>query len=89
MIALVERLARENPTWGYQRVQRELLKLGHRLAASSIRRILRQRHVPPAPRRATQLTWRRFLQTQAATILACDLFQVDCALTLRRVHVFS
>jgi putative transposase len=88
LAGLVERLARENPTWGYQRIAGELRKLGHRISASSIGRILHQRNVPPAPRRATELTWRRFLHDQAATMLACDFFHVDCALTLRRVYVF-
>jgi len=43
--------------------------------------------IPPAPQRS-QPTWRRFLRTQASTMLACDFFHVDCAVTLRRVYVF-
>jgi hypothetical protein len=50
--ALILRVARENPTWGDPRLRGELLTVGHAVAASTIQKLLRQHHVPPAPRRA-------------------------------------
>ena len=52
-----------------------------------MRRVLKRLRIPPAPQRSRS-TWRQFLRTQASTMLACDFFHVDCAVTLRRVYVF-
>jgi transposase len=76
--AVVEQMARDNPGWGYQRVQSELLGLGHRVGASTIRRILNRLGIPPAPVRRDHTTWRRFLSTQASTMLLADAGVTVC-----------
>jgi putative transposase len=82
---LVLRLARENPRWDHRRICGELAKLGLRVSPTSIRRLLAQARLEPAPRRSGP-SWREFLRAQAASIVACDFFTVETAF-LRRYYV--
>src|SRR5512140_278905 len=81
---LMIRMATQNPAWGHRRVQGELIKLGHQIAASTVWQILHDAGVDPAPRR-TGPTWKQFLSAQARRILAIDFVHVDTVL-LRRIY---
>jgi hypothetical protein len=83
--ALVLRLARENPGWGYRRIVGELAGLGVELSATSVRRLLVEVGLGPAGQRGG-LTWREFIRHQAETMIACDFFTVD-TISLRRIYV--
>jgi putative transposase len=95
---LVLRLARENPGWGYRRIQGELVRLGIKLAASTVWTILKEAGIEPAPKRL-ETSWPEFLRQQAASILECDFLTVDTVflkrfyvlffieLATRRVHI--
>jgi putative transposase len=85
--ALVLRLARENPTWGYRRIHGELCRLGvaSKIGASTVWTILQRAGVDPAPKRSA-LSWRWFLRAQAEGVLAMDFFTVDTVL-LKRLYV--
>ena len=72
--ALVRRLARENPGWGYRRIHGELAGLGINVAASTV---WTKTSGIDAARQRTGLTWSQFLRSQAEAILACDFFTVD------------
>ena len=82
---LIVRMARENPAWGHRRIQGELARLGHAIAASTVWEILHAAGIDPAPRRAGP-TWREFLAAQAHAIIACDFLVVETVL-LKRLHV--
>jgi putative transposase len=78
-------MARENPAWGHRRIQGELARLGHVIAASTVWEILHAAGIDPAPRRAGP-TWRQFLTAQAHAIIAGDFLVVETVL-LRRLCV--
>ena len=82
---LVLQMARENPRWGYRRIQGELVGLGHPIAASTVWTILKKAGLDPAPRRSGP-TWRQFLTAQAQAILAVDFAHVDTVF-LRRLYI--
>jgi transposase len=84
---LILRLARENPRWGYKRIQGELAKLGHPVGRSTIRDVLKRAGLPPAPQRSRRgISWRTFWHHYQQQILACDFFVVETAL-LRSIFV--
>jgi hypothetical protein len=82
---LIVRMARENSSWGYFRIRGELLKLGHQVAATTIRSVLLAGGIPPARRRC-QLTWKQFLTAHAETLVAADFFSVD-TIFFKRLYV--
>jgi putative transposase len=81
---LIVRLASENRTWGVVRIQGELRRLGHRIGAGTIRKILRGQRIPPPSARDDQ--WRAFLRAHTRSVMAIDLFHVDCVLSLARLY---
>jgi transposase InsO family protein len=83
--ALIQRLATENPSWGYFRIKGELMKLGHKVAATTIRSVLIRARIPPSGKRSG-LSWKKFLAAHAQTLIATDMFTVDTVL-FKRLHV--
>jgi transposase InsO family protein len=82
---LILRLARENRHWGYKRIVGELEGLGISVSATSVRKVLLEAGLQPAPERMRS-SWRGFLRAQAASVLACDFLTVETAF-LQRIYV--
>ena len=85
VVALVLRLAQENPRWGYLRIVGECRKLGVAVPATSVRNVLRRHRLRPTPRTSGP-SWSELLRAQAAGMLACDFFHVG-TVTLHRLYV--
>ena len=79
------RLARENPHWGYKRIAGELKGVGVAVSATSVRKVLLEAGLRPAPERAPS-SWRAFLRAQAASVLACAFLTVGTVF-LQRIYV--
>jgi putative transposase len=77
---LVVRMAEENPTWGYRRIQGALANLGHHIDAITVRNILRRHHLEPAPQcRQAGMRWAQFLKRHWEVLAATDFFTVEVA----------
>lgn len=77
VVSAIVRLARENPRWGYMRIQgNELRKLGIRVGATTVQRVLKAHGLDPSPRREGP-SWSEFLRAQAHGIIPCDFFTVE------------
>jgi len=77
---LVVRLAEENPTWGYRRIQGALANLGHHIDKLTVRNILCRHHLEPAPqRRKAGMGWAQFLKLHWEVLAATDFFTVEVA----------
>jgi len=72
---LVVRMAQENPTWGYTRIQGALQNVGHRVGRSTIARILKAHGLPPVPERPT--SWQTFLRAHWGVIAGADFFTTE------------
>jgi putative transposase len=82
---LILRLGHENPHWGYKRIVGELKGLGITVSATSVRKVLLEEGLQPAPQRSHS-SWRAFLRAQAGSVLACDFLTVETAF-LQRIYV--
>jgi hypothetical protein len=70
-------LALENPLWGYDRIEGEIRRLGHRVSRTTVRNILKANGIEPSPGRRKRTTWRQFLSSDWDCLAAADFFTVE------------
>ncbi|MGE5783423.1 MAG: hypothetical protein ACM3ZE_02495, partial [Myxococcales bacterium] len=87
---LVIRMARENPSWGYTRIRGALFNLGHDLARNTVKAILKERGIEPAPERRRHASWHTFVKSHLGAISGADFFTVEVlrGFGLVRCYVF-
>jgi transposase InsO family protein len=74
---LTVRMARENPRWGYTRIQGALYNVGHRVGRTTVADILKRNGIDPAPERGKRTTWSQFLKAHWSVLAAADFFTVE------------
>ena len=77
LVGLVVRTASENPAWGYTRIQGGMANFGHRLGRGTIRGILKEQGIEPAPERGKGMPWSVFLRAHWKALAAADFFTVE------------
>jgi putative transposase len=75
--ALVVRMARENRSWGYDRIVGALANLGYRVSHQTVGNILKRHGIPPAPERKQTITWAEFIRIHRDVLVATDFFTID------------
>jgi len=74
---LIVKLAKENPRAGYDRIQGMLANLGHHVSDTTVKNVLKQQGIEPAPKRVRQTTWAEFLRSHVETMAACDFLTTE------------
>jgi len=75
--SLVVRMAKENPSWGYDRIVGTMANLGHKLSDQTVGNILRRHDVPPAPKRKHTTSWKDFIRGHLDVLAGTDFFTVE------------
>jgi putative transposase len=84
---LVVRMARENPSWGYDRILGALANLGHRLSDQTVGNVLRRHGISPAPKRKQSISWKNFIRSHRDVLVGMDFFTTE-VLTLKGLTTY-